>query len=100
MYLTVIQICVTIFQTHRLEFKANQIMIIHSMIMTAQREKSINLGKINANIAKSIFPKWDSGKKFTAIMAYSIPKMGYPLMWLTFWPGFSIVRLLVCLRAE
>ena len=99
MYLTVIQICVTIFQTHRLEFKANQIMIIHSMIMTTQRDKSTNLGKINANIAKSILPKWDSGK-FTAIIAYSIPKMGFPLMWLTFWPGFSIVRLLVCLRAE
>ena len=99
MYLTVIQTCVTTFQTHRLESKAKQIMIIYYMLMTAHREKSTNIGNTNANIAKSIFPKWESGKS-TAIIAYSIPKMGFPLMWLTFWPGFSIVRLLVCLRAE
>ena len=73
--------------------------MIIDMLMTTQRVKSINIGKINANIARSTLPKWDSGK-FKAIIAYSIPTMGAPLMRLTFWPGLSMVRLLVCPRGE
>ena len=99
MYLTVTQKCMTTFQTHRLELKANQIMTIKHMLMTAKRAKSINIGKINAKIAKSILPKWDLGK-FKATMACSIPTMGLPFMRLTFWPGPSMVRLLVGPRAE
>ena len=89
----------TTFQTHRLELKANQIMIINHMFMTAKMAKSIYIGKINAKIAKSILPKWDLGK-FKAITACSIPTMGLPFMRLTFWPGLSMARLLVGPREE
>ncbi len=99
MYLKVTQKCMITFQTHRLELKANQIMIINHMLMTTKRAKSINIGKINANIAKSQFPKWDTGK-FKAKMACSIPTMGHPFMRPTFWPGLSMVRLLVGPRVE
>ena len=74
--------------------------------MTAHRAKSIKLGKINANIAKTMHPKgaidihlnlidlgnpkWDAGK-FKAISASSIT----PLMRPTFWFDPSMVRLLV-----
>ena len=78
---------------------ANQIMTIKHMLMTAKRAKSINIGKINAKIAKLILPKWDLGK-FKATMACSIPTMGLPFMRLTFWLGPSMVRLLVGPRAE
>ena len=78
--------------------------------MTAHRAKSIKIGKINANIAKTILPKglnlidfgnpkWDAGK-FKAISASYVPIMGLPLMRPTFWPGPSMVRLLVGLRTE
>ena len=67
--------------------------------MTAHRAKSIKIGKINANIAKTILPKWDSGK-LKATMACSIPTMGLPFMRLTFWPGPSMVWLLVRPRVE
>ena len=84
--------------------------------MTAHRAKSIKIGKINANIAKSKGkgaidirvnlidlgnPKWDAGK-FKAISAThsSIPITGLPLMRPTFWLGPSMVRLLVGPRTE
>ena len=78
--------------------------------MTAHRAKSIKIGKINANIAKTILPKglnlidfgnpkWDAGK-FKAISASSIPVTGLPLMRPTFWLGPSMVRLLVGPRTE
>ena len=78
--------------------------------MTAHRAKSIKIGKINANIAKTIHPKvlnlidfgnpiWDAGK-FKAISASSIPVTGLPLMRPTFWLGPSMVRLLVGPRTE
>ena len=85
--------------------------------MTAHRAKSIKIGKINANIAKTIHPKgaidihlnlidlgnpkWDAGK-FKAISASSIPGpvTGLPLMRPTFWLGPSMVRLLVGPRIE
>ena len=83
--------------------------------MTAHRAKSIKIGKINANIAKTIHskgaidlhlnlinlgnPKWDAGK-FKAISANSIPVTGLPLMRPTFWLGPSMVRLLVGPRTE
>ena len=86
--------------------------------MTAHRAKSIKIGKINANIAKTIQPKgaidihlnlidlgnpkWDAGK-FKAISAThhsSIPVTGLPLMRPTFWLGPSMVRLLVGPRTE
>ena len=76
--------------------------------MTAHRAKSIKIGKINANIAKTIHPKgaidihlnlidlgnpkWDAGS--------SIPITGLPLMRPTFWLGPSMVRLLVGPRTE
>ena len=76
--------------------------------MTAHRAKSIKIGKINANIAKTLHPKgaidthlnlidlgnpkWDAGS--------SIPIMGLPLMRPTFWLGPSMVRLLVGPRTE
>ena len=83
--------------------------------MTAHRAKSIKIGKINANIAKTIHPKgaidillnlndlgnpkWDAGK-FKAISASSIPVTGLPLMRPTFWLDLSMVRLLVGPRTE
>ena len=83
--------------------------------MTAHRAKSIKIGKINANIAKTIQPKgvtdihlnlidlgnpkWDAGK-FKAISASPIPVTGLPLMRPTFWLGPSMVRLLVGPRIE
>ena len=73
--------------------------------MTAHRAKSIKIGKINANIAKTIHPKgsgnpkWDAGK-FKAISASSIPVTGLPLMRPTFWLGPSMARLLVGPRKE
>ena len=84
--------------------------------MTAHRAKSIKIGKINANIAKTIHPKgaidihlnlidlgnpkWDAGK-LKAISASSIiPVTGLPLMRPTFWLGPSMVRLLVGPRTE
>ena len=74
-------------------------MIIDHMLMTAHRAKSIKIGKINANIAKTIHPKGDSGK-LKAITASYIPIMGHPFMRLTFWPGPSMVRLLVGPKVE
>ena len=80
------------------------------MLLTAHRAKSIKIGKITANIAKTILPKglnlidfgnpkWDAGK-FKAISASSIPVTGLPLMRPTFWLGPSMVRLLVGPRTE
>ena len=85
------------------------------MLLTARRAKSIKIGKINANIAKTKHPKgaidihinlidlgnpkWDAGK-FKAISASSIPVTGLPLMRPTFWLGPSMVRLLVGPRTE
>ena len=85
--------------------------------MTAHRAKSIKIGKINANIAKTIHPKgaidillnlndlgnpkWDAGKfKAISATASSIPITGLPLMRPTFWLGPSMVRLLVGPRTE
>ena len=84
--------------------------------MTAHRAKSTEIGKINANIAKTLHPKgaidthlnlidlgnpkWDAGK-FKAISASSIYSItGLPLMRPTFWLGPSMARLLVGPRTE
>ena len=91
------------FQTHRLETNVNKIMMTDQIIiMKAQRAK--NAGKNNANIAKSLLPIWDIGKlkaiTAKAISACSIPIMGLPTMWPTFWLGPSMARLLVGPREE
>ena len=87
-------------------------MIIDHMLLTAHRAKSIKIGKINANIAKTILPKglnlidfgnpkWDAGKFKTISATHSsIPITGLPLMRPTFWLGPSMVRLLVGPREE
>ena len=96
MYQTVIQTCMT-FQTHRLETNANQIMMTDQSIMKAHRAK--NASESNANIARLLFPIWDSGK-FKAISASSIPIMGLPHVRPTFCLGPSMARGIVSPRKE
>ena len=85
------------FQTHRLETNVNQIMMADQLIMKAQRVK--NIGKRNANIAKSLFPIWDTGK-FKAISACSNLISRTPLMRPTQGLGLSMTRLLRGSRKE
>ena len=86
------------FQTHRLGTNVNKIMMTDQIIiMKAQRAK--NVGKNNANIAKSLYPIWDTGK-FKAISACSYLISRTPLMRPTQWLGLSMTRLLGGSRKE